>query len=326
MTVGEPVRALLVGLGLLGAAAAAPATPDPPVLTDTFSYRVDGLKVKGVVCRPDTRSGRPLLNLVHGGIDSAVDLPNCQRFARLGYVVAASALRGQDGSEGRPEVCLGEVEDVRALARLVRTRYATDPRRQTYLGVSLGGCVAIKAAARDPEARAVVTLLAPTDFAQQVEVMRATRPDAVDRWTRLLGGAPDAVPDAYEKRRPLLAARELRAPLLTVAAANDPLIPLRQACDLRDARRAAGHGVVEVRQTRDGQPSPVPTVPWRRCEGEQPRADLPRLRHRDVLLVYSDLDHHSTPLMWRVAERYLEANITPPTFLERLWRRLTGRG
>ena len=299
---------LLCLLALLGAARA-----QPEVQLDRFAYPVNGLQIRAVVCRPPQSAGLPLLNLVHGGLDAPVDEAACRRFARLGYLVAASALRGQGGSAGRAEVCAGEVDDVLALRQLAQRRYHTDPKRVAYLGVSLGGCVALKAAARDrADPRAVITLLSPSDFAEQLRVLALTRPGAVARWEGLLGGSPAQVPAAYAARRPLQAAGRLKAPLLTVAAGNDPLIPLRQSCAVLDRRRQAGKKPVLVRQTPAGAPAASPDQPWRRCAGERPRGSLPPLRGRDVLLIYSGLGHASTPTMWRVVERYLAANIEPP--------------
>ena len=282
-----------------------------PVLVEGLLYRVGGLRVRGVVCRPDRAGGRSLLNLVHGGLDSPVDKNACRRFARLGYVVAASALRGQGGSDGKPELCGREADDVQGLRKLVQLRYRTDPRRAAYLGVSLGGCIAPKAAAREDGVRAVVTLLSPTDFAEQLKLLRRSRPDAVARWEALLGGPSWQLAAASRDRRPTQALGQLRAPLLTVAAGNDPLIPLRQSCAARDVRRAGGHKVAEVRQNRDGSPGDPAQKPWRRCEGEAAAARLPPLRGQDVLLIYGNLGHSSTPLMWKVAEAYLAANIEP---------------
>ena len=291
---------------LLALVLAARPSPAPAVLVERLTYRVDGLKINGVVCRPDTRLGRPLLNLVHGGLDSPVDAAVCRRFARLGYVVAASALRGQGGSQGRPEICGGEVNDARALSSLVQQRFRADPRRVGYLGVSLGGCIALKAAALGSGVRAAVTLLSPTDFAEQLRLL-SHRPDAVARWEALLGGSAAQVPAAYAARRPLGALARLKAPLLTVAAARDQLIALRQSCEVSDIRRAAGHRVVEVRLTKSGAPGTLNQG----CPGMAGVGQLPKLRGQDVLLIYENLDHLSTPDMWRAAEAYLAANLAP---------------
>ncbi|PYE56218.1 alpha/beta hydrolase family protein [Deinococcus yavapaiensis] len=302
----------------LSALLSQPALGAPAVLLDRFSYRVGTLDVNALVCRPDGRAKRPLLNFVHGGLDTKYDVANCTRFARLGWVVAQSGLRGQNGSEGHPELCLGEVDDVLALARVAREKYDTDVRRVSYLGVSLGGCVALKAAARDPNATAVVTFVTPTDFAQQLDLLKRTRPDAVSARTAIFGGSPSEVPGAYEARRPLNVVGRVRASLLTVAAAQDPLIPLAQSCQVRDARTAAGRDVAQVRQKKDGTPAALPPQAWRRCDGERSSGTLPNLRRRDVLLIYDDLWHTSTPRMWRVAEAYLTANREPPSVFERL--------
>ncbi len=292
------------------AAASSGPVSKGPVRTERLTYRVDGLQIRALVCRPDQRPGRPLLNLVHGGLDSAVDEAVCRRFAQLGYVVAASALRGQGGSQGRPEICGGEVNDVRALSSLVQQRYRADPRRVAYLGVSLGGCIAIKAAALAGRVQAVVTLLSPTDFAEQLQLLSRNRPDAVIRWEALLGGPASTKSAAYEARRPLGSLARLRAPLLTVAAGRDQLIPLKQSCAVRDARREAGYRVAEVRQMKDGKPGQLlGGQPGQRCRDEAASALWPPLNRQDVLLIYEDLGHTSTPLMWKMAEAFLSANI-----------------
>ncbi len=285
--------------------------PALPLLAK-LNYTVNGLRINALVCRPDKRPGRPLLNLVHGGLDSPVDEAACRRFARLGYVVAASALRGQGGSQGRPEICGGEVDDVRALRSLVQQRYRADPRRVAFLGVSLGGCVAIKAASGTLGVRAVVTLLSPTNFAEQLSLLRH-RPEAVARWEALLGGSAKQVSAAYEARRPLKALTHLRAPLLTVAADQDQLIPLRQSCAVRDVRRSAGRRVTEVRRTKDGGPATLSRRVTQRCPHEAAVRDFPPFEQRDVLLIYEDLGHISTPAMWSAAEAYLAANLGRPS-------------
>ncbi|AZI41452.1 hypothetical protein EHF33_00690 [Deinococcus psychrotolerans] len=286
--------------------------PKPPTaaapLTEALTYPVDGLIIKGFVCRPDKKLGRPLLNLVHGGLDTPVDLTLCRRLARLGYVVAASALRGQGGSQGKVEICGGEVSDVRALRSLVEGRYKTDRGRVGYLGISLGGCVAIKAASSTTGVRAVVTLLSPTDFAEQLKLL-SYRPDVAQRWEALLGGSAEQVGHAYEARRPLEALKQLRAPLLTVAADRDQLIPLRQSCSVLDIRRQMGLKVSVVRQTKDGGPADLTAQVRQLCTAEAAVSQLPALKGQDVLLIYENLDHLSTPAMWKAAEAYLAANL-----------------
>lgn len=298
---------VLLACLLLLSAAQPPKPLDAAPLVETLTYRVDGLSIKGFVCRPDKKLGRPLLNLVHGGLDTLVDLALCRRFARLGYVVAASALRGQGGSQGQVEICGGEVNDVRALGSLVQGRYKTDPGQVGYLGVSLGGCVAIKAASATTGARAVITLLSPTDFAEQVQRL-SYRPGVAQRWEALLGGSAAQVGGAYEARRPLTALRRLKAPLLTVAADRDQLIGLRQSCAVLDIRRQMGRRVQVVRQTREGRPADLTADVRQRCADEAAVGQLPALKGRDVLLIYENLDHLSTPAMWKAAEAYLAAN------------------
>ncbi|MBB6099068.1 dipeptidyl aminopeptidase/acylaminoacyl peptidase [Deinobacterium chartae] len=273
-------------------------------------YGVDNLQIRGLVCAPRTfRPGRPLLMLEHGGFSSEPSLELCRRFAEQGYVVAQSAYRGQGGSQGQVEACMGEVRDSRALQRLVQDRYLTS--KVGFLGVSLGGCVALKAAAGQSGVGAVVTLISPTDFAEQVGILQRTRPDAVNRWHQIFGGSPQDNPQAYAQRSPLAAAARVKAPLMVVAADQDPLIPVSQSCRVRDVRRKAGFRVLEVRLNRQGEPYRGELKAWRRCAGERPLGQLPPLRGEDVLLHYGDLFHTSTPQMWNAAEQFLAAYLQP---------------
>lgn len=299
--------ALTLGL----AALLAPSAAAQNVRVERINYTSDGLRVGALVCRPDTRAGRPLLNLVHGGFESAADRGRCEEFARMGFVVAASDLRGQNGSQGTPEVCAGEVNDTLALRRLVQTRYNTNPNRVAYLGVSSGGCIAVRAAGRDPSTTAAVNVVGPTDIAEVVRLLRAGGSPAYNNWIRMIGGTPEARPDLYRVRNALPDAVRLRAPLLVAFSGNDPLAPLSQACQMMRARLQSGipHQIFRVSDT--GQPVRQTPAQAQACSPTPPVGGITpaSLRGRDTLYVVDGLGHSSNPSMWVVARAFLQQNV-----------------
>lgn len=275
------------------------------------TYQNSDLKIDALVCAPQTlKSGTPLLMLEHGGFDTETDPRKCEEYARMGYVIAQSAYRGQGRSEGKVEACLGEVSDSLALKQVVQDRLKT--QGVVHVGVSLGGCIALKAAAQQKDVKGVAILVTPMDFAQQIRILRATRPDALSRWYEIFGGTPEDAPEQYEKRRPITVAAEVNAPILNLIAAQDPLIPYQQQCDLLSVRKKAGKSVDVVHLARNGAPNP-PLQQRYVCEGEgKPAFKLPEFKaqafkNQDVFVTYYDLHHTSTAQMWKTVQDFLQA-------------------
>lgn len=80
----------------------------------------------------------------HGGTTlDAISLPPMLQAAALGYAVVASHYRGAGMSDGEVEGCLGEADDVKALADLA-FEYAPRQKR-VMMGGSHGGCVTLAA-------------------------------------------------------------------------------------------------------------------------------------------------------------------------------------
>ncbi|GEM45857.1 alpha/beta hydrolase family protein [Deinococcus cellulosilyticus] len=273
------------------------------------TYLSEGLKIDALVCAPQNlKAGTPLLMLEHGGFDTETDPRKCNEYAQMGYVIAQSAYRGQGRSEGKVEACLGEVNDSLALKQVVQDRLKT--QGVVHVGVSLGGCIALKAAAQQKDVKGVAILVTPMDFAQQIRILRATRPDALSRWFEIFGGTPEEAPEQYEKRRPIAAAPQVNAPILNLIAAQDPLIPYKQQCDLLSVRKKAGKMVEVVHLARNGAPNP-PLQQRYVCEGEgKPAFKLPEFKpqdfkNQDVFVTYYDLHHTSTAHMWKTVQDFL---------------------
>ncbi|WP_240695424.1 hypothetical protein [Thermus caldilimi] len=98
-------------------------------------------------------------------------------------------------------------------------------------------------------------------------------------------------------------AARLQAPLLTVQAGNDPLIPPTQACRLRDVREKAGWRVHQVALTREGEPWPLPLAKGRACV----RPTGFGRPTEDHLVLFPDLHHAVVPAMEALVERFVWA-------------------
>ncbi|MFN4072969.1 MAG: alpha/beta hydrolase family protein [Thermus sp.] len=266
-------------------------------------YGRDGLTLFAQVCPARGAADRAVI-LVPGGFGPpTADMEKrCRLYAGKGVMALVPHLRGRGKSEGKPTGCLEEAEDLALLARLL-TRLGI--RYHAYAGYSLGACVALKAAALEGRARGVAFVIGPVDFAEQVEILRRTRPDALARWREVFGGLPEDCPDCYAQQSPLPYAPRLGAPLLILHAGNDPLIPPTQACRLRDVREKAGRRVYQVALTREGEPWTRPLTKGRACL--RPTGFGPW--EEDHLILFPDLHHAVTPAMEALVERFVLARL-----------------
>ncbi|GGN01031.1 hypothetical protein GCM10007092_13850 [Thermus composti] len=286
---------LLLFLGVLGLGEA----PSFRLEGSGIRYLRDGVPLYAELCRPQG-AARAAVLLVPGGFGPPTGSmrERCRRYAAKGLLAAVPHLRGRGKSGGRVTGCLEEAEDVAQLARLL-------PRlgvvRHAYAGYSLGACVALKAAAREGASRGVAFVIGPVDFAEQVALLRRSRPEALERWREVFGGLPEECPACYARQSPLPEAARLRAPLWVFQAGNDPLIPPDQACRLRDVREGAGRRVYQVALTREGTPWTGPLTKGRAClrpTGFGPWGE-------DHLILFPDLHHAVVPAMEAWVERLI---------------------
>lgn len=268
-------------------------------------YRREGVRLFAEVCSP-SRPPLGALLLVPGGFGPPTEAmrERCRRFAEKGFLALIPHLRGRGRSGGRITGCLEEAEDLALLARLLPH---LGVRGHAYAGYSLGACVALKAAALEGKARGVAFVIGPVDFAEQVALLRPTRPEALARWREVFGGLPEDCPDCYARQSPLPHAAKLQAPLLVLQGGNDPLIPVAQACRLRDVRQGMGRQVHQVALTREGTPWTGPLTKGRACL--RPTGFGPP--KEDHLILFPDLHHAVVPAMEALLEAFLLAWFRP---------------
>ncbi|HWG85718.1 MAG TPA: CocE/NonD family hydrolase, partial [Deinococcales bacterium] len=319
LSVRQVLPRLLVGLVLLAGFGLEAARDDAPRLLRRelsggveyldLAYRSGPLTVRALACRAPAREGLPVLLYEHGGFEGITGREFCAEAAAAGFAVGISAFRGQGGSDGTPEACLGEVDDALALLPALARVLGADTSRVLHAGVSLGGCVALHAAAHDPHALGAAVFGPTTDFAARLDLLRAQgRLEAAARWEAYLGVRPDRL----QVRDPLAAAAGIAGPLLIVHGGNDAQTPLVHSCRLRDARVAAGRAVVNSLIGRDGAAWAGPPVS-QPCQGLTAGRAVPASwGGSDHFIVLRDLEHSTTPLVRKHMISFLKARLAPP--------------
>ena len=256
---------LLVMIGLSACTVPVPTVPPDPqnpweTSTVTFqdanltiekiSYRSGGLKVYGQVCYPNGKGPYPILVYNHGGFSGLGNDWNggiCKSYAGQGYVVVASSYRGEDGSEGKIEVCQGEVDDVLRLLEIGRGLPYARSDRAAMVGFSHGGCITTRAVQRGAPVQMMIDFFGPTDWVSEFAFVEQKISQTSDPGTKAayqglfdlvrnaLGGTPKEVPGAYVARSPAQFSSDLASfagSVMIVHGAIDALVPVAQSCDL----------------------------------------------------------------------------------------------
>jgi dienelactone hydrolase len=278
---------------------------DGEILIERVTYRSEGLAIIGQICRPSGAGPWPVVVFNHGGFSGLLGEwggGTCVDAARNDFVVVESSYRGEDGSEGEIEVCLGEVTDVLVMLDIVLARPYADPGRVLMYGGSHGGCITTRAVQRAAPVHGAVDIFGPSDLAAEhafwlaeIEAgspYRSTYEQLLDVVEAATGGTPATQAAAYEARSPLAFAADLEAsavPFLMVHGVVDPLVPPAQSCDLA----ATLSGVASYHL--DGSQVETTAAPAG-CEGAgltwlagpRPQPAWPGARY---LVVYDDVGH-----------------------------------
>lgn len=133
-------------------------------------YRSDGLAINGVIVAPSRCAPRcPVVLFAHGGVAqwgkiTFFDILEMHRLAARGYIVVASALRGEGGSEGAPNLGAGDRDDMLRLLDVVAHIDGADTSRIGLWGFSRGGGLGYRILAATDVIDAAVLIGAPSDL------------------------------------------------------------------------------------------------------------------------------------------------------------------
>jgi dipeptidyl aminopeptidase/acylaminoacyl peptidase len=289
----RPLVFLLLALVSCAAPDGSGPSPDPTWLSaertfeddlvriDKVTYRSSGgLRVVGQVCRTTVLGRRPVLVLNHGGFEGLGSDWNgglCKTAAQAGFVVLESSYRGEDGSEGSVEFCLGEVDDVLAMLDIALGQSYADPGRVSMLGLSHGGCITLRALQRGAPVQAAVDVFGPSEAVTLMQFWQARVAagdpnsaeyrELIDRVVTAAGGPPQTAPAAYAARSPVNFVAPLDAwpgALLMVHGTDDPLVPLAQSCLIASRMRDVRAYYRDAVRALPGPPPgcTAPGLPW----------------------------------------------------------------
>lgn len=154
-------------------------------------YRNDGLAIRGLLLEPRAPGRHPVLIFNHGGVGQwgriiLPDILEMSRLAERGYIVLASTFRGEGGSEGRPDMGGGDIDDALALIDVAATLPNADATRIGMWGFSRGGFTTYGALAKSRRIAAAVIEGGPTDLvhaARRAEFDRHVYPDVIPGYT-----------------------------------------------------------------------------------------------------------------------------------------------
>ncbi|MFO1161712.1 MAG: alpha/beta fold hydrolase [Reyranellaceae bacterium] len=207
---------------------------DLPEVADAEQVRVPGhgVTLGGYFFRPQAgRPPYPAVILLHGFAGHAHNLVGPARLTSAnGYAVLALSLRGWLGSEGESDQGLRQPLDILAAIDWLAKRPLVDASRIGLVGSSMGGQVALLAAAHKPPIRAVASYSAPTDLAR----WREANPFVRDYLDDLCG------PEGLPVRSPILRVTQIDVPVLLIHGDNDENVAVDQTLAMAESLK--GHG------------------------------------------------------------------------------------
>ena len=230
-------------------------TDDGSIIIQRVTYHSAGLLVAGQVCRPAGTGPFPLIVANHDGVSGLADWNGgaCADAARAGFVQIESSYRGQDGSDGLIELCLGEVDDTLRMLDLALTLPEVDASRVGMWGTGHGGCVTMRAVQRGAQVKAAASVYGISSMSKaydhwRVQLAMGAGPSA--QYQRLIevanagiGGSPEDYPEDYQLRSPVDQTTQMpsNTALLIAHGVNDPLVSARQSCELAQRLGVSGH-------------------------------------------------------------------------------------
>ncbi len=207
---------------------------DLPEIEGAEKVRVPGrdIMMGGYLFKPEAGNPpHPALIVLHGfGRNAWTDRHLAELAAASGYKVLLLSLRGWLGSEGENDQGLRQPDDVIAAIDWLRRLPSVDPGRIGLIGASMGGQVALLAAAQRPAIRCVAALFPPSD----IEAWYHENPFVQPYLDDLCGV------EGLAARSPINRANEISVPVLMMHGDKDENVPLDQSLRMTETLRSAG--------------------------------------------------------------------------------------
>ena len=234
----------------------------PGFTRSLFAYSGDGLRLTGMLNRPQGSGPFPVIILAHGyypldeyqtgnGTKTAADY-----LANRGFLTLSPDFRSHAGSDDAPNLFrAGHVIDTLHLVALAQRLPDARPGPVGMWGHSNGGAVAAKVMAVSDQIAATViyapaSLTIAEDYAFRAErwAQRAGRPPGqrsgvIDRLEIEFPVRPEQAPDLYQRFSPLPFLQYVQAPVQIHWGTADEIVPYKWPGDLLDGLQVAGKQV-----------------------------------------------------------------------------------
>lgn len=194
--------------------------------TYRFVFLSDGFKIKGFVSIPlsciETRTPCKCMIFCNGGNSNLGTLDKIDTAVRCvasNRIVIGCEHRGGDGTEGTDQFGGDDLNDVIRLIDFCDTLFAfADIDDLCVEGESRGGLMTYMTARRDKRVRKIIVCSGVSD-------LKAAYNEREDKMKELLvsciGGTPEEMPEAYEKRSAVCWADEITIPVLIIHSKGD---------------------------------------------------------------------------------------------------------
>lgn len=173
---------------------------DFPAATEAPDIVSHGARLNAVFFIASGRGPHPVVLLLHGFPGNEKNLDIAYTLRRAGWNVLFPNYRGAWGSAGSFSFS-NSIEDTQAAIAFLHDpgnakKFRTDPRRIVLIGHSMGGFMAVDAAAHDPDITALCMISAWNIGAEMREPMNERRKDLFDGASlRLAGTTPQGLLD-----------------------------------------------------------------------------------------------------------------------------------
>ncbi|MCG8503085.1 MAG: alpha/beta fold hydrolase [Sphingomonadales bacterium] len=201
--------------------------------TEQIVYLNEGLRINGFAVAPrQIEAPLPVILYAHGGVAqwgriTFFDLLELHRLAEQGYVVIASALRGEGGSEGKPNLGAGDLSDMLRLLDVAAHIDGADTARVGLWGFSRGGGLGYRMIAASDRIAAAVLVGASSDLVgspRRQEFDTHVYPGIVDNYATDKDAALRTLSAVYWPER---LSKNTR--LLLIHGADDERVPVRSS-------------------------------------------------------------------------------------------------
>lgn len=223
-----------------------------------FTFRSDGQRVAGTLHLPRGAGKAPGIVMCHGFTGNRIEahfvfVKTSRALARAGIASLRIDFRGSGESEGEfgRMTVPGEIADARAAIRALLHHPRIERRRIGILGLSLGGCVAANAAARESAVGSLALWCATADPRAMVKRVKSwggrprRRQGLVDVGGLGLGPAFFRNPGSFDPVRALARCRR-PFPVLVLKGTGDSVISMEENALYMKGLRDSAHPMKQV--------------------------------------------------------------------------------